>query len=893
MTLNLKILHYNELDTSRVKDSFKKVSGFLQKGDFKSAEVKKMHQTGGLYRAKLDKENRLIFKYVRFGGERHILLMEIVHHHQYDKSKFLRGAEIDESKLTPAESTDHVPEADVQPLLFLNKRFATVYLLDKIISWDDEQHEIYTLPTPLVIVGSAGSGKTALTLEKMKHLRGNIAYVSLSPYLVENSQRIYYSNEYANEHQEVDFLSFKDYLESIRIPKGREMSFLYFDRWFARYKQVSKIRESYRLFEEFKGVLTGSIVDKPYLSRSEYLSLGVKQSIFLSAERESVYDVFEKYVEHLKEGLFYDSNIIAYEYLSLCKEQYDFIVVDEVQDFTNIQLTLILKSLNHPTNFLLCGDSNQIVHPNFFSWSKVKTLFFHQDLQGSLLRVLKTNYRNSRRVTKASNDLLKIKNARFGSIDKESTYLIETVSEMEGELNFYEDQEKTKRELNQRTQNSTKFAVLVMNNEEKGMAREFFKTPLVFSIQEAKGLEYENIILVNFITNYAKEFREIANGVTDEDLKDENMRYARAKDKENKDLEAYKFYINSLYVAFTRAVKNLYIIESDKKHDLLRLLGLVETKQQVAVAAQQSTEVDWLEEARRLEMQGKTEQAAEIRARIKGIAYLSPEQVEAMKELIFNSPAPDKTACQRLFDHAKNRYDVDLIQLLFEKAGFGPAKQYMGEYRNNQKIYLNACRNGNQKDVEKCVKNYGIDFRTTEGMTGLMVSVLYDKRLLTDYFLKQEADVRLADLQGRTVLQMVLLGFEQKTIKLPRLKELYPKFATPSIKCRVGDRIQKINRQSMEYFLVNFLLAIRDVIISADDPINMQGLNMDEFMDYIELMPEGILAEYRRKRQYVNSILSKNEVDREDRYNRMLFRRMSRGVYNLYEGMEIILKDHI
>ena len=66
---------------------------------------------------------------------------------------------------------------------------------------------------------------------------------------------------------------------------------------------------------------------------------------------------------------------------------------------------------------------------------------------------------------------------------------------------------------------------------------------------------------------------------------------------------------------------------------------------------------------------------------------------------------------------------------------------------------------------------------------------------------------------------------------------------------------------------------------------------MDEFMDYIEFMPEVILPEYRRKRQYVNSILSKNEVDRDDKYNRMLFRRKSRGVYNLYEGMEIILKE--
>ena len=177
--------------------------------------------------------------------------------------------------------------------------------------------------------------------------------------------------------------------------------------------------------------------------------------------------------------------MLAYEYLELCEPKYDFVVVDEVQDITNVQLMLLLKSLLTPINFILSGDSNQIVHPNFFSWSKVKSLFFTSDLKGSAMRILKTNYRNSQLITKLSNDLLKIKNARFGSIDKESTYLINTVSSTKGEINFFLDNDKIKKELNQKTQGSAKFAVLVMNNDEKARVRKFFKTPLVFSIQEA------------------------------------------------------------------------------------------------------------------------------------------------------------------------------------------------------------------------------------------------------------------------------------------------------------------------------------------------------------------------------------------------------------------------
>jgi len=55
---------------------------------------------------------------------------------------------------------------------------------------------------------------------------------------------------------------------------------------------------------------------------------------------------------------------------------YDFVAVDEVQDLTNVQLSLVLRSLKAPGQFVIAGDANQIVHPNFFSWSKVKSLFW-------------------------------------------------------------------------------------------------------------------------------------------------------------------------------------------------------------------------------------------------------------------------------------------------------------------------------------------------------------------------------------------------------------------------------------------------------------------------------------------------------------------------------------
>lgn len=141
-------------------------------------------------------------------------------------------------------------------------------------------------------------------------------------------------------------------------------------------------------------MIAGPLTDTLWRTREEYLALGVKQSIFLEGERPKVYDLFEKYCAFLEaEGLF-DPNLVAHDYLARVEPCYDFVVVDEVQDVTTVQLYLILKMLRTGGAFLLSGNSNQIVHPNFFSWSSVKSLFFRErDLagHGKIIRILHAN----------------------------------------------------------------------------------------------------------------------------------------------------------------------------------------------------------------------------------------------------------------------------------------------------------------------------------------------------------------------------------------------------------------------------------------------------------------------------------------------------------------------
>jgi hypothetical protein len=69
-----------------------------------------------------------------------------------------RGVAIDESKI-PGVGAEAAP---ARP--YVNPRLPRFHLLDKVLSFDEDQEAMCRQAPPLVIIGSAGSGKTALTL---------------------------------------------------------------------------------------------------------------------------------------------------------------------------------------------------------------------------------------------------------------------------------------------------------------------------------------------------------------------------------------------------------------------------------------------------------------------------------------------------------------------------------------------------------------------------------------------------------------------------------------------------------------------------------------------------------------------------------------------------------
>ncbi len=891
---SMKIIIYRGLNTDTIT-GYSKLAAFLEAGNFQAAEVKKVGNN--LYRARLNRSDRLLFSLHKYQNETCILVLEHIRQHAYEQSRFLhRGAVIDEEQI-PVITDDAAEEVPILP--YLNPRLKRFNILDKVLSFDDEQEAIYEQKVPIIIIGSAGSGKTALTLEKMKAVKGTILYVTRSAFLVKNAHELYFSNGYHNEKQEIDFLSFREYLESIRIPKGKEVTPRIFANWISRQRLSKELADSHRLFEEIQGAITGTMEDKPYLTREEYLALGVRQSIYPQELRDIVYDVFERYIRFLEEQEYFDPNIVAHAWLQHITPRYDLVVVDEVQDLTTVQLLLILRSLHNNTKFLLCGDSNQIVHPNFFSWAKVKTLFWKQqgDNTTDLLRILSANFRNSPQITDLANRLLHIKHARFGSVDKESNYLVTGRGPIGGRVTLLANLDAVTQDLNRRTAASTRFAILVLHSEQKAAVRKHFRTPLVFSIQEAKGLEYENVLLYGFISSEEKRFREIIDGLESSDLQGE-LKYARARDKGDKSLEIYKFYINALYVAVTRAVKNLYLIESQHKHPLLFLLGLKEVKENVEdIEEQKSSIEEWRQEAHRLELQGKEEQAAEIREQIlkkHEIPWkiLDGEHLTKIKDQALVDG--NKKARVSLLEYAVIYQDQPLLNALAangvttanapEKALATVEKKYYLPYSfKNPAIAL--------REVEK----YGVDFRNQFNQTPLMIASYTGRVDIVEQLIKLGANTTLVNSNGLNAFQIAIerscndSRFAQ--IKLPALWDY---IIPPSLDIRVDDRLIKIDQHLMEHLMLSIVAVlfyqslVRNWLKGYPKIV---ALSSSDFEEVVTNFPDSVIPERRKKRSYISSILSKNEATKDGPYNRKLFLRVARGQYLPNPGLALRIDD--
>ena len=292
-----------------------------------------------------------------------------------------------------------------------------------------------------------------------------------------------------------------------------------------------------------------------------------------------------------------------------------------------------------------------------------------------------------------------------------------------------------------------------------------------------------------------------------------------------------------------------------------------ETKKEIQVAETKSTKEEWLAEAKRLEEQGKHEQAEQIRAKYLGYEYISPEKLEAILPLALDASKKEhevKKERKLLFQYAVNHQRFEWLEQLAQLQ-FQRAILYMKEVRQERKDFAKNIRLGRVQDALFTIKKYGINFPADDGATGLMLALQHGQHAMATELLKMNAPLRHTDHKGWMAVDYLLDGFfktaigkQQQMATLQTLKQFWHTIKPQGITMEIYKQRVHAGSHSMLFFL---LIAMRTkdaaqpnkLKISWAPEANREAVirgvfSMDDMVAIAELMPDEILPPYRKNR---------------------------------------------
>ena len=468
---------------------------------------------------------------------------------------------------------------------------------------NDEQYDALKENTPLLVAGSAGSGKSTITIRKILNLEEyrevygvkKIAYFTGNKLLKESIEEQYNLFREKDTEKITEFYTPREFYKKVlkvdtrkivRLKKFKEfLAFSFPDR------KKMKI-EDFNIYFEIMGILKGLMFDKKpdnwnrdltkkLIPFDEYTSLNKSYSLLSFEEKEFIYRIAEKYEEWKSENELYDMNDLAVKSIN-SNIKYDFLVVDEIQDFTEVEIYFMASLIKNPVNILLAGDIHQMINFNSFSFERLRNYYFTKNIRNQEV-ILSKNYRNSKDIVELANFLTDLRKEYIGNLgvkDYKENFIVD-----KGKITLM----KPDYELLKNIQKDVKFAILVSSKEEKYNLDRFSDVHMrVFSIDEIKGLEYDNVICLNLATTNLFAWKKIFNGEVKRD-------------------QRYRKYFNLFYVGITRCKKNLIIMEDKIQGNLLleKIKDFItesnqENKEILSKEINISNKEEWFEEGKRL-----------------------------------------------------------------------------------------------------------------------------------------------------------------------------------------------------------------------------------------------------------------------------------------------------
>lgn len=291
------------------------------------------------------------------------------------------------------------------------------------------------------------------------------------------------------------------------------------------------------IYKEIYGMIFGCDKDE-MLSFEDYKKMRINS--FTSEECEIIYALAKQFGEFQKTQNILDNNEISRKLLKNTQKikKYSLSIIDEVQDFTQINLKLI-KEIS--IKMFCVGDALQMINPSYFSFSYLKKLMYNEDVTD--VAELESNYRNNKKIVEILNELSAINLKQFGTHSFVLTG--EAVDENTLSNAVYTTDKKFFDNLkNQRFEN---FTILVSDFDQKRRLRDIFKKQEILTISEIKGLERETVLLYDILTSNIDKWQKL-----------EQMNINHKQADEN---SVFRFFFNLFYVGLSRGKHNLFVYE--------------------------------------------------------------------------------------------------------------------------------------------------------------------------------------------------------------------------------------------------------------------------------------------------------------------------------------------
>lgn len=320
------------------------------------------------------------------------------------------------------------------------------------------------------------------------------------------------------------------------------------------------------------------------LTSDDFGEISRKERTIQAEDYEKVCEtIWEKWYRGFAEEGFWDEQDLVRKVLELeCFDpKYAAIFCDEAQDFTHIELYLLLRlsifpdyELGHHIQqglpFAFAGDPFQTLNPTGFRWSNVQAIFYTEIIQmldpgnkwnlSINYKELEYNYRSVPPVV------------RFGNLIQLWRHTLLHGSDMKPQKVWQVDEsiEPEKYLLNKDIQGDE--LVLEAENTiiiipvEEGQEREYARNDSVLcalvsdtetdppknilSPMAAKGLEFDRVILYKFGDAFTYTMKRLAN------QKENQLKTELAVELE--------YFFNKLYVAATRAKRFLFVVDTEE-----------------------------------------------------------------------------------------------------------------------------------------------------------------------------------------------------------------------------------------------------------------------------------------------------------------------------------------